>query len=274
VFGGIAALHDAYCDWEIARSGDPGDQETFERLLAELGFLMGEIEGTLLVSGLAFREDVEAAGLQTHGPPELISRCQPFVAVYDDSGNRLASEQQPDHNCSMSQQRKTDATVSLGRHRRARCVCAHQQREEIEAAFIGWRSPAAIADEFGLADRASVYRHAHALGLFQKRQRNVRTALERIIEKAGEVDVTASAVVAAVQAYAKINAAGEWIDRSETTSMNDLFDRMSTQELETYAQTGALPEWFNATVGITSSQTLSRATPQSTMESKRCQRMS
>jgi hypothetical protein len=36
-----------------------------------------------------------------------------------------------------------------------------------------------------------------------------------MIEKAGEVDVTASAVVAAVQAYAKINTAGEWIDRTK-----------------------------------------------------------
>ena len=119
------------------------------------------------------------------------------------------------------------------------------------AAFIGWRSPAAIAEEYGLADRTSVYRHAHALGLFPKRQKNVRAALERIIEKAGEVDVTASAVVAAVQAYAKINAAGEWIDRTETVSMNDLFDRMSTPELEAYAQTGVLPGWFRATVGAT-----------------------
>lgn len=127
-------------------------------------------------------------------------------------------------------------------------MCSHQQRDEIEAAFTGWRSPAAIAEEYGLADRASVYRHAHALGLFPKRQRNVRAALERIIEKAGEVDVTASAVVAAIQAYAKINSAGEWIDRTETVSMNDLFDRMSTQELEDYAQTGGLPEWFRAKV--------------------------
>jgi len=94
-----------------------------------------------------------------------------------------------------------------------------------------------------------IYRHAHALGLFEKRRRNIRAALEHIIEKGGEVDVTASAVVAAVQAYAKINSAGEWIDRTETVSMNDLFDRMSTQELEAYAQTGALPEWFKTTVG-------------------------
>ncbi len=136
--------------------------------------------------------------------------------------------------------------VNLGRHRRNCSICAHQQREEIEAAFIGWRSPAAIAEEYGLSDRASVYRHAHALGLFQKRQRNVRAALERIIEKAGEVDVTASAVVAAVQAYSKINAAGQWIDRTEQVSLNDLFDRMSTAELEDYAQNGTLPKWFEA----------------------------
>jgi hypothetical protein len=151
----------------------------------------------------------------------------------------------------MTRQAKTTASVSLGRHKRTCSVCGHQQREEIESAFIGWRSPASIAEEYGLADRASVYRHAHALGLFEKRRRNIRAALEHIIENAGEVDVTASAVVAAVQAYAKINAVGEWIDRTETVSMNDLFDRMSTQELEAYAQTGALPDWFRATVGAT-----------------------
>ena len=152
----------------------------------------------------------------------------------------------------MSQKPNPDSSVSLGRHSRNCSVCGHEQREEIEAAFIGWRSPAAIAEEFGLADRASVYRHAHALGLFQKRQRNIRAALERIIEKAGEVDVTASAVVAAVQAYSKINAAGQWIDRTEQVSLNDLFDRMSTAELEEYAQSGTLPKWFEAaTVGAT-----------------------
>ena len=147
--------------------------------------------------------------------------------------------------------RNANTTVSLGRHKRTCSVCHHAQRAEIENAFIAWRRPAAIAEEYGLSDRSSVYRHANALGLFQKRQRNVRAALERIIEKAGEVDVTASAVVAAVQAYAKINAAGEWIDRSETVSMNDLFERMSTEELEAYAQSGALPQWFRSTVGNT-----------------------
>jgi hypothetical protein len=52
-----------------------------------------------------------------------------------------------------------------------------------------------------------------------------------------------------VQAYAKINWAGEWIERTENVWLNDLFDRMCTQELETYAQPGVLPEWPSTTVG-------------------------
>jgi hypothetical protein len=80
----------------------------------------------------------------------------------------------------MSQQRNPEVTVSLGRHRRTCSVYTHQQRGEIEDAFIGWRSPAALADEYGLADPASIYRHARALGLFLKWQRNIRAALESV----------------------------------------------------------------------------------------------
>jgi hypothetical protein len=54
-------------------------------------------------------------------------------------------------------------------------------------------------------------------------QRNVRAAIERIIEKAGEVEVTASAVVGVVQAYAKINANGQWVDQSQQVNLNELF---------------------------------------------------
>jgi len=96
-----------------------------------------------------------------------------------------------------------------------------------------------------------VYRHAHATGLFAKRQRNVRAALEKIIERAGEVEVTAPAVVAAVQAYAKINAAGQWVDRSEHVNLNELFERMSLEEKESYARDGTLPVWFEQLVGAT-----------------------
>lgn len=40
-----------------------------------------------------------------------------------------------------------------------------------------------------------VYRHAHAFGLFTKRDRNIRAALTRIMEQAGEVEVSAASIV-------------------------------------------------------------------------------
>jgi hypothetical protein len=153
----------------------------------------------------------------------------------------------------MATTRGRSRVTSLGRHRRNCTVCSHPKCADIETDFVAWRSPEVIAQEYGLADRSSVYRHAHALGLFPKRQRNVRVALERIIEKAGEVEVSAAAVVAAVQAYAKINSAGQCVDRSEHVNLNELFEKMTQQELETYAHDGSLPTWFTTVVGATPS---------------------
>jgi len=94
----------------------------------------------------------------------------------------------------MSQQRKPGATVNLRRHQQACSVCAPATRRD-----RGGIHRLALSDSHcGGIHRASVY--LRALGLLQKRQRDVRAALERIIENAGEVDVTASGVVAAVQA--------------------------------------------------------------------------
>lgn len=138
----------------------------------------------------------------------------------------------------------TTAPIDLTRHTRECTICAHSQREEIERDFITWTSTAAITRRYKLGDRRKMVRHAHAFGLFAKRQRNVRASLEKIIEKAGEVPATAAAVVMAVQAYAKINAQGQWIDRTEVVNLNELFERMTTDEMEAYARDGKLPGWF------------------------------
>ena len=148
-------------------------------------------------------------------------------------------------------QKGDQRSVSPGRHKRNCTVCGHDKCEEIEREFVNWTAASAIARDYGLADKASVYRHAHAFGLFVKRQRNIRAALEKIIERAGDVEVTSSAVVAAVQAYAKINAQGQWVDRSEHIDLNELFERMTQEELEMYARDGKLPAWFTQTVVAT-----------------------
>jgi hypothetical protein len=145
----------------------------------------------------------------------------------------------------------TGRPANRGRHESQCSVCAHPDRQDIERDFVQWKSPIAIAQDYGLADRKTVYLHAHAFGLFQKRDRNIRAALTRIIEKASDVEVTAAAVVAAVQAYAKINAQGQWIERSEHVNLNELFERMTKDELENYARDGKLPDWFTQTVGAT-----------------------
>ncbi len=62
--------------------------------------------------------------------------------------------------------KEREATIDPGRHAAECKICAHAQREEIEREFINWRSPVAIAKHYKLANRASVYRHAHALGLY------------------------------------------------------------------------------------------------------------
>jgi hypothetical protein len=129
-------------------------------------------------------------------------------------------------------------------------ICSHAQRAEIEEAFVNWVSPGRIAKKHGVS-RDAVYRHAHALSLMEPRRRNVRAALEIIIEHASSVKVNAAAVVGAISAYARINGRGELIERTHSVNLNQLFDRMSATELEAYAAKGVLPDWFEATVGAT-----------------------
>jgi hypothetical protein len=142
------------------------------------------------------------------------------------------------------------SAVSQGRHEYHCTICSHSKREEIEQPFLDWSSPVRIAKKYGVS-RDAVYRHANALSLRDKRRRNLHSALERIIEKAGDVEVSAAAVVSAIAAYAKINASGQWVERSEHISLNELFDRMTGEEMERYAKEGVLPPWFEHTVGAT-----------------------
>jgi hypothetical protein len=107
--------------------------------------------------------------------------------------------------------------VSHGRHASQCHICAHAEREQIEQDFVNWLSPLRIGEQYAVS-ADGIYRHARALDLMEKRRRNVRAALERIIEKAGEVDVNAAAVVSAVGTYARINNRGEFVERTETVN--------------------------------------------------------
>jgi hypothetical protein len=102
--------------------------------------------------------------------------------------------------------------TDISYHQRCCTICKHPQCFFIELDFLDWRSPAAISKRYGIHDRASLYRHAHATGLFAYRRRNIAMALDNIIERADEVKVTGSAVVRAIRARTRISDEGEWVD--------------------------------------------------------------
>jgi hypothetical protein len=100
---------------------------------------------------------------------------------------------------------KAGARKNLRRHARKCSVCRHPNRKEIEQDFLSWQSPDAIAKAHGIADHSSVYRHAHAVGLFERRSQTLCLALGPIIERAMTVRVTADAVIRAAIVCINLN---------------------------------------------------------------------
>ena len=100
----------------------------------------------------------------------------------------------------------------LSHHQRKCAICRHPERDTIEEMFVHWHSSSSIHRRFMLNDRSTIYDHAHATGLFAKRRRNLRYALEHMIERADQCDISSHGIVAAIKAYASLTASGEWIE--------------------------------------------------------------
>ena len=97
------------------------------------------------------------------------------------------------------------------RHKRKCNVCKHSDRKAIEQDFLSWRSADQIAEDYGIADQSSIYRHAHATGLIDRRANTIRLALSPIIERAVTVEVTADSVIRAIKLFALLNGDGQLI---------------------------------------------------------------
>jgi hypothetical protein len=83
------------------------------------------------------------------------------------------------------------------RHARRCLVRRHPARATIEAAFLQWRSPRLIALQYKLACANSIYRHAHATGLYALRRFKLLCAAERVAERLDGLDPNADAVIRA-----------------------------------------------------------------------------
>jgi hypothetical protein len=90
-------------------------------------------------------------------------------------------------------------------------ICPHPHRTEIENEFLHWHTIGHIAYDHKVS-RSAVYRHAHAVGLFARRNHNLRFALGHLIERVQDVEPTADSIIRAIHAFARINDDGQWIE--------------------------------------------------------------
>ena len=102
--------------------------------------------------------------------------------------------------------------VPVSHHERLCLVCRNPHREAIEEEFIHWHSVRDIAETYQIHPR-TIYRHARALNLYDRRDRNIRFALGHIIQRAQDVRVvTADSVIRAVHHFTRINTDGQWVN--------------------------------------------------------------
>ena len=105
----------------------------------------------------------------------------------------------------------------FSRHSRYCMVCAHPDRDAIEGDFIRWRSPELIARDYKIANRSSIYRHAHSTGLFAWRKRELGRTLESILECSEQIPLgSADVIIRAARIYAHLDDHGYWFEPPRT----------------------------------------------------------
>ncbi|MGH9734321.1 MAG: hypothetical protein ACRD8A_07010 [Candidatus Acidiferrales bacterium] len=100
--------------------------------------------------------------------------------------------------------------MNINRHESHCTICNHPERDAIDEAFLHWWRATDLAYHFKLGNRLVVYRHAHAVGLFERRTARTQHALGYIIEQAESVTPTADSIIRAVRALGCIDQNGRW----------------------------------------------------------------
>lgn len=100
---------------------------------------------------------------------------------------------------------------SLERHERKCVICSHPERAEIEELFLHWHNPWAIATGYKVPAR-SLYRHAHATGLYAARQGSLRPVLDRLLERVEDAKISGDCIIRAVRAYSCLGGDNKWTE--------------------------------------------------------------
>jgi hypothetical protein len=130
----------------------------------------------------------------------------------------------------------------LERHSRRCMVCSHPDRDAIEGEFIRWRSPHKIARDYAIADRNSIYRHAHATNLFEERRRQIGRVLESYLETIDDCPpADFDPVTRAVRVYAHLNANGAWVEPPRTLRILTSREPWPGEDVSTHSTDPAPP---------------------------------
>jgi len=161
-------------------------------------------------------EDRVVIEVDTVNPTPMTITIAEAIVFLLTNANRFA-EPEPAPMCRRRRQVPTSQTPApsqpepaLSHHARHCTICHHPERQAIDEEFTHWYSPKTIASDYAVGMR-SVYRHARALGLFERRAANLREALGHIIEKVENAPITSNAVHA-VYAHAHLSPSGRWIE--------------------------------------------------------------
>ena len=170
------------------------------------------------LGGRSFSSDISLASLSGVSTPEVANVSSPaFTDLGECSDPALAGVP----NCPENPSPATTRPPDYSRHSRRCLICAHPDRDAIEADFIRWRSPKQIARDYSLSDRSSLYRHVHATGLFERRRNEIARVLENALEEAescpfAEFDI----ITRAVRIYCRLDARGRIYEPPRTLNIN------------------------------------------------------
>jgi hypothetical protein len=151
---------------------------------------------------------------QNDGLPEVEGKSRvPVARVDPQRAARTAPQPAPRRRFTRKRKPRppSEPDPTCDRHGRKCAICAHACRDEIEELFLDWREPSYIASEMGVPLR-SLYRHAHATGLYAKRQGKVRRVLDRILEGVESAQINGDCVIRAVRAYCCLGRNNKWTE--------------------------------------------------------------
>ena len=128
--------------------------------------------------------------------------------------------------------------MRFAKHQAHCTVCKHPDRAEIDRSFVNWESRPSLEEKYALP-RDSLYRHAKACGLYDRRQHNLVGSLEKIIRRglSSKVGVTMTNVIEAIKVHGKLT--GQWVDW--TGEVDKMFPGKSLEDIKIFGRTGKWP---------------------------------